>query len=482
MEKGGSEAEPRSVSVPGWAMVFSSHIFLFYFLPITLLLHWVLPRQWKNFFLIVASFICYGWHKPAYVLLAAFSAFVDYTAGALIAKDQERGKTGKRWLVGSITTQLSLLAWFKYANFGVGIWNGLSVKMGGEPMAWENVALPVGISFYTFQTMSYTIDVYRKEVPRSRSLVDFLCYVSMFPQLVSGPIVRYQHVEGQVKERTLTFGKTVQGMTMLQAGLAKKLLIADFLGTVADAAFKSQGLSSSDAWLGALCYTFQIYFDFSGYSDMAIGLALMLGFRYPINFDRPYLSTSITEFWRRWHISLSSWLRDYLYIPLGGNRKGHFRTYANLALTMLLGGLWHGANWTFIVWGAYQGFWLCVERALGKKALFGHLPKPLQVLGTFVLVIVGWVFFRADTLDYAITYLGWMAGVGSVPVVTPLEFRPIHLAALCAAGIVTFAFPTTQVWASRLDPRWMVTLQPLFLIALLQMQLADNIPFLYFQF
>jgi alginate O-acetyltransferase complex protein AlgI len=317
-------------------MVFSSHIFLFYFLPITLLLHWVLPRQWKNFFLIIASFVCYGWHKPAYVLLAAFSAFVDYAAGAMIAKDQEAGRSGKRWLVGSITTQLSLLAWFKYANFGVGIWNGLAVKMGGEAMAWENVALPVGISFYTFQTMSYTIDVYRKEVPRARSLVDFLCYVSMFPQLVSGPIVRYQHVEGQVRDRTVTFGKTVQGMTMLQAGLAKKLLIADFLGTVADAAFKSQGLSSADAWLGALCYTFQIYFDFSGYSDMAIGLALMLGFRYPINFDRPYLSTSITEFWRRWHISLSSWLRDYLYIPLGGNRKGNFRTYVDLALTMLL--------------------------------------------------------------------------------------------------------------------------------------------------
>lgn len=463
-------------------MVFSSHVFLFYFLPITLLVHWLLPRPWKNFFLIIASFVCYGWHKPAYVLLAALSAFVDYSAGALIAKDQENGRSGKRWLVGSITTQIALLAWFKYANFGVGIWNGLAVKMGMGPVEWSPVELPVGISFYTFQTMSYTIDVFRKEVPRSRSLVDFLCYVSMFPQLVSGPIVRYQHIEGQVKDRTVTFGKTVQGMTMLQSGLAKKLLIADFLGQVADAAFKSQGLSVGDAWLGALAYTFQIYFDFSGYSDMAIGLALMLGFRYPINFDRPYLSASITEFWRRWHISLSSWLRDYLYIPLGGNRNGNVRTYVNLGLTMLLGGLWHGANWTFIVWGAYQGFWLCIERALGKKALFGYFPKPLQIAATFVLIIIGWVFFRANDLDSAVRYLGWMSGLGGVSDAAPLEFRPIHLAALCAAGLVTFLFPTTQAWAARLDPRWLIILQPLFILAILQMQLADNIPFLYFQF
>ena len=286
--------------------------------------------------------------RPDFTLLILFSSIVDYTAGRRIARAHEEGRRGRPWLLFSVFTNLGLLGYFKYANFGIDTLNAILEANGAEPLSWTRVVLPVGISFYTFQTMSYTIDLYRGHVKPAQNFIDFLCYVSMFPQLVAGPIVRYITVEEQLRERRHTFAKFFQGVLAFEIGLAKKILIADVVAGMADSAFSSSHMGVLDAWLGVSAYAFQIYFDFSGYSDMAIGLGLMFGFRFPINFNRPYISTSITVFWRRWHISLSTWLRDYLYISLGGNRKGRIRTYFNLAATMFLGGLWHGAAWTFI--------------------------------------------------------------------------------------------------------------------------------------
>jgi alginate O-acetyltransferase complex protein AlgI len=307
-----------------------------------------------------------------------------------------------------------------------------------------------------------------------------MCYVSLFPQLVAGPIVRYNTVAEQLHSRTHTSAKFYRGLLAFQAGLVKKVLVADVLGEVADQAFGAAGLSPEYAWLGALAYTFQIYFDFSGYSDMAIGLGLMLGFRFPDQLRPALPFASITEFWRRWHISLSTFLRDYLYIPLGGNRKGVVRTYFNLSLTMLLGGLWHGANWTFIAWGAYQGFWLVVERLSGKASWYAGTPRFVQMALTFLIVIVGWVLFRAADLPSAIAYLGQMFGAGAAS--GELALRPIHWTAGAVALIVTWGLPTTQRLLPKAPILWALPLQVAFALALVHLHYVDHVPFLYFQF
>jgi alginate O-acetyltransferase complex protein AlgI len=462
-------------------MVFSSYVFLYCFLPAALLLYFLTPKPYRSVTLVASSIVFYGWCGPQYAALMLFSCSFDYWCGGRIAAARERGERGKRWLVLSVCVELGLLGFFKYANFAVETLNDLRAAYGAAPLRWDRIDLPPGISFYTFQTMSYVIDVYRGEARRARSFVDFAAYVTMFPQLVAGPIVRYVTVQEQLRERTHTSAKFAQGVAMLQAGLAKKLLVADVLAPVANAAFDGGALGPLDAWIGLLAYTFQIYFDFSGYSDMAIGLGLMLGFRFAPNFDRPYAALGVTDFWRRWHLSLSTWLRDNLYVPLGGNRKGPTRTYVNLAATMLLGGLWHGANWTFVAWGAYQGAWLIVERLLGKRTLFGFAPKPVQIALAFVVTMGGWVFFRAPSLDAALAYFGYLFGsaAGTAPAI---ELRPIHAVAFAAAAVVVWGFPTTQRLAGRLPGWWIAVLQPLFLAALLQLHLADHVPFLYYQF
>ncbi len=387
------------------------------------------------------------------------------------------------WLCLSLCVNLGLLAYFKYFNFGIDSLNAIFAAFDGPALSFAEVVLPVGISFYTFQTLSYSVDIYRGDAQPAKSLGDFMCYVAMFPQLVAGPIVRYSSVADQLHSRTHTLPKFYRGVLSFQAGLAKKVLVGDVLGQLADAAFATSDLSPAHAWLGALCYTFQIYFDFSGYSDMAIGLGLMIGFRFPINFDQPYRSKSITDFWRRWHVSLSSFLRDYLYVPLGGNRKGPFRTYLNLSATMLIGGLWHGANWTFIAWGAYQGFWLIVERLMGKRSLFGWLPRPGQVAGTFVLVVFGWVFFRAESIGAAMDYFAAMFGADlGVPAVGELPLRRIHALALLAGAACLWVFPTTQSLIRSPRAVWVLVLQGIFWIALLQLHHVSHVPFLYFQF
>jgi alginate O-acetyltransferase complex protein AlgI len=309
-----------------------------------------------------------------------------------------------------------------------------------------------------------------------------MCYVAMFPQLVAGPIVRYNTIALQLAERTHTLAKFTQGVLAFQAGLAKKVLVADVLAPVADQAFASPGLGTLDAWLGLLAYTFQIYFDFSGYSDMAIGLGLMMGFRLPINFEQPYRSVSITDFWRRWHVSLSTFLRDYLYVPLGGNRKGALRTYVNLALTMLLGGLWHGAAWTFLAWGAYQGAWLVVERLAGKRPFYAFAPRPARIAATFVLAMFGWVLFRSEGISAAGGYFASLFGAGDPGPAFALSVRPLHWLVGGIAFLVVWGLPTTQALVHRPRPAWILALQVLFLLALVHLHYEDHVPFLYFQF
>ncbi len=293
--------------------------------------------------------------------------------------DTTRAGGQRTAVIVSVCTNLALLGFFKYFNFGVASYDALLTVLGLDGLRLETVVritLPLGISFYTFQSMSYSIDVFRGDAAVIKKGVDFACYVAMFPQLVAGPILRFSEVADQLRERSHTLEKAARGLAFFSLGMAKKVLLANPCGFVADAAFDAGSLQPLEAWTGVVAYAFQIYFDFSGYSDMAIGLGLMLGFVFPKNFDSPYKADSLTAFWRRWHISLSTWLRDYLYLPLGGNRKGPWRTYANLGIVMLLGGLWHGAAWNFVVWGGLHGAWLALERSLGKRSLYGGLPRP----------------------------------------------------------------------------------------------------------
>ncbi|MCP4902703.1 MAG: MBOAT family protein [bacterium] len=463
-------------------MVFASTIFLFYFLPLFLVIYYLAPRRARSLIIALASYLFYGWWRPDFVILMLISTVVDFACGKSIVRDQDCGKTGRVWVVVSATVNLGLLAYFKYANFGIDTLNAALAPFQLGSLEWAEVVLPVGISFYTFQTLSYTIDVYRGTSQPVRGFTDFMCYVAMFPQLVAGPIVRYNTIAEQLHSRTHTGGKFYRGVLAFQAGLAKKVLIADMLAPVADRAFSMPELGLFDAWVGILAYTFQIYFDFSGYSDMAIGLGLMMGFRLPINFNRPYHAISITDFWRRWHISLSAFLRDYLYVPLGGNRKGPIRTYVNLAATMLLGGLWHGANWTFIAWGAYQGFWLIVERLGGKRPFYSRVPQSVQIGLTFIVVIFGWVLFRAESITHAVSYAGSMLGVHGVEMGTALVVEPLHIVAAVTAAVIVWGFPTTQTLVTRAAPQFAVAIQGAFLLALAQTHYADHVPFLYFQF
>ncbi|MEM8712802.1 MAG: MBOAT family protein [Planctomycetota bacterium] len=468
-------------------MVFASGIFLYFFLPVFLAVYYLLPRKWRSLWIATASYVFYGWWRPDFVILMWVSTVVDYTCGKRIHAGHAEDRSGKPWLWLSLLTNLGLLAYFKYFNFGVDTLNAIFRAWEGPVLDVAKVVLPVGISFYTFQTLSYTIDVYWKRAKPVRSFMDFMCYVALFPQLVAGPIVRYNTIAEQLHSREHTVSGFYRGVLAFQSGLVKKLLIADILGSVADSAFSTMtfavggGLQPLDAWIGAIAYTFQIYFDFSGYSDMAIGLGLMMGFRFPVNFNQPYRSISITDFWRRWHISLSSFLRDYLYVPLGGNRKGPVRTYVNLSLTMLIGGLWHGANWTFIAWGAYQGFWLVVERLFGKRPLYAGLPRALQIALTFILVIFGWIFFRAPSLDGALVYFQAMFGLidGAEGA---LQLRTVHLVAGIAGAAVVWLFPTTQRLIHRASPAWVLTLQLLFVLGLVHLHFVSHVPFLYFQF
>lgn len=396
-------------------MVFASSLFLFLFLPITLIGYFSLrSTSLRNLFLLVMSLIFYAWGEPVYVLLMIVSIIINYTAGLLIHIYHHKQTpliTKGMILTVCIIINLGLLLYFKYANFLINNLNTLLQLLALPSINYPLVALPIGISFFTFQALSYVIDVYRKETDVQLNPINCALYVSLFPQLIAGPIVRYHDVAQQIVSRTITSHQFSLGIQRFIFGLAKKVILANTLGEVADKIFEIPGpdLTTGLAWLGITCYTLQIYFDFAGYSDMAIGLGRMFGFEFLENFNYPYVSQSIREFWRRWHISLSTWFRDYLYIPLGGNRGSWLQTYFNLWIVFFLCGLWHGASWNFVIWGALHGAYLVVER-LGWQNHLNRLWRPLQHGYTLLLVMIGWVFFRADSLGHALQYLASMAG------------------------------------------------------------------------
>lgn len=471
-------------------MVFSSHIFLFYFLPLSLLCYYCMPKRGKNVLLTGVSYIFYGWSNPLFTLLMLYSTLVDYCCGLVIglAHDDQRLRR-KIALLISIAGNLSLLGFFKYTGFAMESYNQLFTYLGVDdfdPMPVLHFLLPLGISFYTFQSMSYTIDVYRREGECVRSFLDFACFVSMFPQLVAGPIIRFQEVADQLASRVHSWQKFARGVAFFSLGMAKKVLIANSCGKIADTAFAAGSLHWLDSWFGVVAYSFQIYFDFSGYSDMAIGLGLMFGFVFAKNFDSPYRSASITEFWQRWHISLSTWLRAYLYIPLGGNRKSPTRTAINLAIVMLLGGLWHGASWNFVMWGAIHGILLGSERLIGKKPFYHMLPRGMRIAATFILVLIAWVFFRAETFAGAFGYLGSMFGLTSVPasslLLDGLLYTPYSLLAMASAALVVWWSPQTWDWSKEMGIAKVATVMLVFVVSVAVLSMQSYNPFIYFNF
>jgi alginate O-acetyltransferase complex protein AlgI len=491
-------------------VVFSSYLFLFYFLPAALLLYYAAPERLRHLALTIASYVFYGWANPLFVVLLFTSTLIDYVAGLVISAEPGKTRRARVALVVSLCSNLALLGFFKYFNFGVDSFDAL-VNWIGMPALRLDVALritlPLGISFYTFQSMSYTIDIYRGDAKAVRNFIDFACFVSMFPQLVAGPIIRFSEIADQLRSRTHTVTKFARGIAFISLGLAKKVLLANPCGKVADLAFEAGSLSPLDAWYGVVAYAFQIYFDFSGYSDMAIGLGLMMGFMFAKNFDSPYRATSITDFWRRWHISLSTWLRDYLYVPLGGNRKGPRRTYVNLFIVMLLGGLWHGAAWNFVIWGGLHGVLLAAERLrrdnaklqtpnskrdepwkLGVGSLkFGvWSPRPLQTAFTFVLVLITWVFFRAADLPSAMRYLGDMAGLGEpqsgAALLGGIIYQPYYALTMAIAAGVVWLCPQTWDWTMTLTAPKAAIAFAVLLLAVAALTTQAYNPFIYFIF
>jgi len=361
-------------------MVFSSNVFLFLFLPIFLGLYYLSSNRYRNLLILIGSYAFYAWWRVDFLLLFVAVTLWNYGFGLRIYRAGVRSKAAQRWVIWGVAGNLATLGYFKYANFGVANINKVLEGAGFEPFLLTHVILPIGISFYIFQSLSYLIDVYRGDTEPTENLINFAAFIALFPQLIAGPVLRYKDLADQFTDRTHSLDKFSEGATRFMQGFVKKVFIADSLAPLVDHIFALQDPSTGDAWLGMIAYTAQLYFDFSGYSDMAIGLGLMMGFRFMENFNQPYISQSITEFWRRWHISLSTWLRDYLYVPLGGNRKGTFNTYRNLFLTMLLGGLWHGANWTFLIWGAWHGMWLTIGARLWRECRAqGDQPAEMAV-------------------------------------------------------------------------------------------------------
>lgn len=387
-------------------MVFSSSLFLLYFLPIFLLLYWLSPKKARNYTILIASIFFYSWGAPKFVFVILGSTFIDfYIVRALYRSTKKQRK--KQYLALSIFINLGLLAYFKYANFFVENVNGVLQKLGVESLEWTSVALPIGISFYTFQTLTYSIDIYRGVHKPLRKVSDYLLYIMSFPQMIAGPIVRFNSIADQIVNRKETVNDKLLGFYRFCIGLSKKVLIANVMGEQADLILNGDltEISSGTAWIGILAYTFQIYFDFSGYSDMAIGLGRMMGFTFPENFNSPYISRNISEFWRRWHITLGTFMRDYLYIPLGGNRvSSKTRLYGNLWLVFLLSGLWHGASWNFVLWGAYHGLFLIFDRLFLIKLLnsLGRIPS---ILITFFFTVIGWVIFRLESIAQIKIYI-----------------------------------------------------------------------------
>ena len=427
-------------------MVFSSTIFLFCFLPAVITIYFghriITPKRLRNAFLLGFSYLFYLYGAAGFLLILIASTLADYFLGLLIER-----RTGNRrlWLIVSLLINIGLLAYFKYANFFVAEVNAVFLEWHRSPIEWQTIVLPIGISFFTFQKISYIMDVYRDRSPALHNVVDFALYIAMFPQLIAGPIVRFSYIRNQLKSRRESWDKFYDGIVRFCWGLAKKVIIANACGQITDVIFSLQPdlVDTKVAWLGALGYTLQIYFDFSAYSDMAIGLGMLFGFNLPENFNRPYSAVSITDFWRRWHITLSRWFRDYLYIPLGGNRRGTARTCFNMAIVCLLCGLWHGANWTFLLWGIYHGLFLVLERIIGLRDLADNKYRNVRRFATLLIVMVGWVLFRSENISQAIDLISAMFSFSDLPISyelsRALNYRNVLFV---AAALPVFFLPT----------------------------------------
>ena len=390
-------------------MVFSSSLFLLYFLPGFLIIYFLLPHKIKNYFALLASVFFYAWGAPVFIFVVSGSIILDFY---IVKRLHTALGRKKLWLVStSVILNIGLLAWFKYANFFVDNVNGILELAGMKPMAWTRIILPIGISFFTFQKLTYSVDVYRGVHQPLKKLSDYALYILMFPQLIAGPIVRFNEIADQIEDRRWNenFNNRITGFFRFNIGLAKKVLIANVLGQQVDLIFGSDGLNfnTPTAWLGITAYAFQIYYDFSGYSDMAIGIGRMIGFNFPENFNNPYISQNISEFWRCWHMTLGRFMRDYLYFPLGGNRVRTGRLYFNLWVVFLISGLWHGAAWNFVIWGAFHGLFLIADRIFLLK-VYHRIGKIPSIAITFIITLIGWVLFRSENLSMAGSYFNRM--------------------------------------------------------------------------
>lgn len=466
-------------------MVFSGIEFLYYFLPAVMLIYFLAPKRLKNLMLFVSGLGFYAWGEPIYVVVMVISTAVDYTAGILMSKTEDERKR-RACLISSVVINLGLLFTFKYSSFAVNTFNSVFRTAIPSP----NLPLPIGISFFTFQSMSYTIDLYRRRISVQRSFINFAAYVTCFPQIVAGPIVKYQDIAAELEERRVSISDMSDGVSIFVVGLAKKVLLANNIGI-----FWSQikgmdysTLPALTAWLGIIAFTFQIYFDFSGYSDMAIGLGRMLGFTYPKNFDLPYISKSVSQFWRRWHITLGSWFRDYVYIPLGGSREGKWKTVRNLAIVWLLTGLWHGASINFVLWGAWFGVLIIAEH-MGMGKLLEKLPSALSWLYTMLAVVLGWVLFDTDSISSAFRFIGAMFGAGG-SFASGASWSLLAQAAVSLAICIFFSSGAAKNYIKRIggqDSKVILVIKPVITAALLIASTAYLVnstynPFLYFNF
>lgn len=465
-------------------MVFSSLLFLFLYLPVVLLIYYAVPFKFRNVFLFIANLVFYGWGEPVYVTLMLFSTVVDYTCGYFISKNREHNKrVAKTFLILSVVINLSMLGFFKYAGFIADTLN--AIPFFSLPKI--EVPLPIGISFYTFQTMSYSIDVYRNDAPMQKNIISFGTYVALFPQLIAGPIVRYKDVAYQLDNRKETLKDFNHGVKLFCIGMFKKVLIANQMGLLWDTIRESgQANGWLGSWVGIIAYSFQIYFDFSGYSDMARGLGNMFGFEFLKNFDYPYISKSITEFWRRWHISLGTWFREYVYIPLGGNRKGVFRQILNLLIVWFLTGFWHGASYNFILWGLYFGVILIIEKFVLKRIL-QKSPAFVQHIYSLVLIVLGWVIFYFTDMAQMGEFFVSLFSFGSVMIgdkalTSILMFLPL----IILAGVISTPV-VYKLYNKIRDKKFCVALDTAFCVITMALCTASLVnqsynPFLYFRF
>ncbi len=469
-------------------MVFASLEFLILFLPLFLLVYSLVGTKYKNTTLLLCSWIFYAWLSPVFLILFVFLTINGWLGGLCIDRAKSEKMRGYALFV-FIAINVGLLCWYKYVNIVIKTVNQVLDYSGSMPISWQAIALPIGLSFIVLQSISYLIDVYRRTIPVDHSLVSFGAYQSMFVHLIAGPIIRYDWVKKELISRPFDFAHFASGARRFMIGMSMKVLIADTISPLADLVFAMSNPSFVDAWLGCLFYSLQLFFDFAGYSAMAIGLGMMLGFRFPENFNNPYLATSIQDFWRRWHISLSSWIRDYLYVPLGGNRNGPLRTYINLMLTMGIAGLWHGGDsWNFLFWGIAHGLALCIDRLYTRASGVPHIPVFISRFMTIIFVMLAWTIFRAHTFDGAMNMYAGQFGLNGFSLSSALDFRmrDIHVMTTVFAlfCIVIQYFQIPQAYQGKVLYTVVKTAWPIlgFLTAFALLSSRGATPFLYFQF